>query len=280
MNSKKDFSVEPQKQDFSDMILSETLSMRIDTDAEVFESYSNVMWKGFFEIRNKLINIPKIDIKQAVISGINLIDNLFWFIYNYSFNLQLTLFLTERGKLLFTEFLVMSRTHQLMKQIEKYPTVQDAFHFSIKRSIGSLSCTGKAKKNANYITNINSKRAFYKNVLKHLEHKIDDYTVSETITDYCTNSLQRKILQNIDHNIDIYNKLVNLDTVKQFTLNGFIFFMNMISNNILQPHDDLIEKIGVFIGNTNETLNRIYLSELDNKAHHLLIQWETEVVYS
>lgn len=280
MNNKKDLNEQQQKQDFSEMILSETLSVRIDSDTEVFEAYSNLMWKGIFEIRNKLLNIPNIDIKQAILTGINLIDNLFWFIYNYSFNLQLTVFLTERGKLLFTEFLFMSRTHHLMKQIDKYPSIQDAFHFSIKRSIGSLSCSGKTKKNANYITNIQEKRAFYKNLFKNIITKIEEESFNTFVMDFCIAHLQKKIVTTIDSNLKTFNKIILSDPIKSLNFKGFLFLICILSNNHIREHDDnhIHTKIGIFISDNLENLNNVNTPEFENKAHYLIINWEKEVL--
>lgn len=276
MNIKKDFNNEP-KQDFSDMIISETLSTRIDTDEEVFEAYSNLLWKGFFEIKNKILNVPKLDKNQATISGINLMDNLFWFIYNYSYNLHLTVYLTERGKLLFTEFLVMSRTHQLMKQIEKYPTIQDAFQFAIKRSIGSLSCSGKQKKLPSYSLNISEMRSLYRNIFRTIEYKIDNGEINPQLIEYCVETLQPIMLRNFDNNIIYLKNFINSNRICLLNINGYIFFLRLLVYRNLQPYDFLEEFIRIYLNIYKSELNEVTFSEMENKAHYLLIQWENDL---
>ncbi len=128
------------KNDIVEFIHQESLSKKTQSNQVIIETYSCTLWKGFFDMKHKLRDIAELDTVHAVDMGIQLIDNLFWIIYHYSSNVQLTLFLTERGRLLYTEFLYMSRTHQLMKELNTFPSIQDGFQFAIKKSIGSLTC--------------------------------------------------------------------------------------------------------------------------------------------
>jgi hypothetical protein len=106
----------------------------------IIETYATTLWKGFFDMKHTLRNVRELNCSNAVDMGLLLIDNIFWIIYNYSCNIELTVFLTERGRLLYTEFLQMSRTHQLMNEINVFPTILDGFQFAIKKSIGTLVC--------------------------------------------------------------------------------------------------------------------------------------------
>jgi hypothetical protein len=106
----------------------------------IIETYATTLWKGFFDMKHTLRNVRELNCSNAVDMGLLLIDNVFWIIYNYSCNIELTVFLTERGRLLYTEFLQMSRTHQLMNEINVFPTILDGFQFAIKKSIGTLVC--------------------------------------------------------------------------------------------------------------------------------------------
>ena len=136
-----DFSPEADKQDIVNFIEKESLKRKKQSVQIIIESYACTLWKGFFDMKHKLYRTPNLNTLQAIDLGIRLIDNLFWILFHYSSNLQLTLFLTERGRLLYTEFLSMSRTHQLMKQMNSYPSIYDGFMFAIKKSIGSLRCS-------------------------------------------------------------------------------------------------------------------------------------------
>jgi hypothetical protein len=122
-------------------IQSETLQKKKLSQHVVVEAFTCTLWKGFFDMKHRLYQINNLDVQKAVDTGITLIDNLFWILFNCSSNLQLTLFLTERGRLLYSEFLSMSRTHALMQNVDVYPTIQDGFQFAIKKSIGTLTCS-------------------------------------------------------------------------------------------------------------------------------------------
>lgn len=128
------------KNDLVEFIQQESLSTKSQSDQVVVETYACTLWKGFFDMKHKLLEIHELDQVHAIDMGLQLVDNLFWIIYHYSSNVQLTLFLTERGRLLYTEFLYMSRTHKLMKELNTFPSIQDGFQFAIKKSIGSLTC--------------------------------------------------------------------------------------------------------------------------------------------
>jgi hypothetical protein len=124
-----------------DFIKHETISSKKISKHIVIETFACTLWKGFFDMKHRLYKIQNLDVQLAVETGIRLINNLFWILFNCSSNLQLTLFLTERGRLLYSEFLSMSRTHALMQNAEHFPSIQDGFQFAIKKSIGTLTCS-------------------------------------------------------------------------------------------------------------------------------------------
>ena len=127
----------------SAFINNESLMNKKISQHVVIETFACALWKGFFDMKHRLYQIDNLDIQDAIATGITLIDNLFWILFNCSSNLQLTLFLVERGRLLYSEFLSMSRTHTLMKNAETFPSIQDGFQFAIKKSIGTLTCCSR-----------------------------------------------------------------------------------------------------------------------------------------
>ena len=130
----------PPRNDIVQFIHQESLTNKTQSDQTILETYTCTLWKSFFDMKHKLLGVADLDCTHAVDMGLQLVDNLFWIIYHYSSNIQLTLFLTERGRLLYTEFLHMSRTHKLMKELHTYPSIHDGFQFAIKKSIGALTC--------------------------------------------------------------------------------------------------------------------------------------------
>ena len=108
------------RQDIVRFIEKESLVRKKQSVQIIIETYACTLMKSFFDMKHKLYQTPNLDSIKAIDLGIQLVDNLFWILFHYSSNLQLTLFLTERGRLLYTEFLSMSRTHQLMKQMNNW----------------------------------------------------------------------------------------------------------------------------------------------------------------
>ena len=179
--------------DIVQFIHQESLQHKKQSDQVVIETYACTLWKGFFDMKHKLREVEDLPLVQAVDMGIQLIDNLFWILYHYSSNLQLTLFLAERGRLLYTEFLYMSRTHQLMKELQTYPTIQDGFQFAIKKSIGSLTC--KEHPTNMLLHNISSYRLMYRRMFQLINRKY----LSEATAQPWTNDQLNLTLHNLNH---------------------------------------------------------------------------------
>jgi len=163
-------------------IQSETLQSKQISQSLVVDTFACTLWKGFFDMKHRLYKINNLDVEKAVDTGMTLISHLFWILFNCSSNLQLTLFLTERGRLLYSEFLSMSRTHELMQNAEVYPTIQDGFQFAIKKSIGTLTCSNASQfdsettypqYSANRLTfeNIAIYRKIYRNVFEKINRQ-------------------------------------------------------------------------------------------------------------
>jgi hypothetical protein len=101
-------------------------------------SYVEIMWKYFFEMKNNLKLVEPLDLQIALQFGMYLVDHVFWFVSHYSNNLELSIFASDRAKLLYIEFLQMSRQNEIMRQSNSFPSIFDAFNFSIRKSIGTI----------------------------------------------------------------------------------------------------------------------------------------------
>jgi len=106
---------------------------------EAYAIYLELIWMNFFEVKRKLYSVEPLDINTATLHSILLIDHVFWYMFHYSNNLELCRFVTERSKLLYVEFLQMSRSHDVIRQSNSFPTIADAFNFSLRKSIGTLT---------------------------------------------------------------------------------------------------------------------------------------------
>ena len=222
--------------DIVQFIEQESLNKKQQSQQIVIETYACTLWKGFFDMKHKLRKVEKLQSTLAVDMGIQLIDNLFWILYHYSSNLQLTLFLTERGRLLYTEFLYMSRTHQLMKELQSYPTIQDAFQFAIKKSIGSLTCKEQHPTNQ-LLSSIHEYRSMYRRMFKHINRKY----LQEKSNLAWTNDELNLTLHNLNHkmsiaasmNYIIFHKFVHNARCDDITLTEFLLSLQLISCTII-----------------------------------------------
>jgi hypothetical protein len=83
------------------------------------------------------------------ISCTDLITNIFWLIYNYSYNAKLTMFMCERAVLLFNEYINISKTYGNEKT-----NLLDVKQFIINKTIGPLKLP--SKENSYDISEINN----------------------------------------------------------------------------------------------------------------------------
>ena len=74
------------------------------------------------------------------ISCTDLITNIFWLIYNYSYNSKLTMFMCERAVLLFNEYINISKNYGNDKT-----NLLDVKQFIINKTIGPLKLSIKDK---------------------------------------------------------------------------------------------------------------------------------------
>jgi len=75
---------------------------------------------------------------QYTLSCVDLIFNIFWIIYNYSYNAKLTMFMCERSVLLFNEYINISKTYG-----NDEINMSDVKQFIINKTIGPLKLEGR-----------------------------------------------------------------------------------------------------------------------------------------
>ena len=114
----------------------------------IFKYYYKCQCRIIFEIYDKLSKVEDLNIFESLQYGTNMVNHVFWTLYSYSLNIKLTMFLTERAVLLFTEFIIMSKNPMLNKEFRFMPNICDALAFSVKKTIGPLQnrCNTKNKK--------------------------------------------------------------------------------------------------------------------------------------
>ena len=74
---------------------------------KIFKCFCKCFCKSLNDIWNKFKDIENLDLREAILLGSNMIYHIYWFLIVYANNLKLSIFLTERAILLFTEFIIM-----------------------------------------------------------------------------------------------------------------------------------------------------------------------------
>jgi hypothetical protein len=183
-------------------------------------------------MKHKLMDVADLDCNHAVDMGLQLIDNLFWIIYHYSSNVPLTLFLTERGRLLYTEFLHMSRTHQLMKELRTFPSIHDGFQFAIKKSIGALKCQTHTTNMG--FGHISSYRNMYRKMFqmmnrKYMQHTSDIQWTAEQVNT-TLQRLNQSMSEAVQNHLECFERCLYEPLVHESTLPEFLLILSLISN--------------------------------------------------
>lgn len=268
-NTKSDTSLSDSKENLLEFIQKESLLITPQSNKIILETYSCALWKGFFDMKHKLQQLKELDSLKAIDMGLLLIDNVFWIIYNYSANIQLTLFLTERGRLLYTEFLHMSRTHQLIKELNAYPTIHDGFQFAIKKSIGALTCKEQAE------NTIFQKISCYRSVYRHIFHvlntkylcSIDDEQWTDDDINITLNVLNHKMSEAVHGDYGIFEYYINTLKNEMFTITSYLLMIQLLcditimnSQQYARPisssqYQDVIENIFQFIEDNHDIID-------------------------
>jgi len=276
----------------NDALMNKKISQHV-----VIETFACALWKGFFDMKHRLYQIDNLDIQNAIKSGITLIDNLFWILFNCSSNLQLTLFLTERGRLLYSEFLSMSRTHMLMRNAETFPSIQDGFQFAIKKSIGTLTCCSCKDDMSDYY-NYNYKLPFekitmYRQIYRCIFENINKRYLTQKSDKPWTNDNVNISLHKLNHLLtssiqkqnctEIFFYITNIyknELIDSFNLHSYLLFLKLIcSRNFLKnlhiSNELLIfERINILQKFINETTKYMddSLQFLSN-THPCYLKW-------
>ena len=103
---------------------------------KIFNYFNRCIIKSFVELNNKFEKIHNKE--NSVISGINMIYNVFFILIFYTNNIKLTNFLIERSILLYSEFIIMSQDKNIIDEICFIPNITDALSFSYKKTIGPI----------------------------------------------------------------------------------------------------------------------------------------------
>jgi len=112
--------------------------------------------KTILELSSKFKSHSQWTYINEVIKGTKMFSHVFFILLSYTNNLKLTIFLSERAVLLFTEFIIMSNDNKFTKDLCYFPNINDAVMFAYKKTIGSLVLKNNIKPNIKYIRTASS----------------------------------------------------------------------------------------------------------------------------
>ena len=153
------------KNDLFEFIKKERKKPSLANIKKSYKLYNKYLAKSICELYQKLEDIKDINITQAITIGINLMFHIFWLIFSYTFNLKLTMFLSERSLLLYTEFIIMSRSPFLNRNLSFTPNINDAVIFSLKKTIGLLKTQSIKKKYQDYLNELRGRGQDIRNIM-------------------------------------------------------------------------------------------------------------------
>lgn len=283
-----------KKKDLIDFINKEVDNNSISDINKAFKFFTKCISKSITECYNKFHSIDNFNIIDAVNSCTDLVFHVYWSLLSYTNNIRLTIFLSERAVLLFTEFITMSRNPMLNKELKFVPNINDALIFAYKKTIGPLK-VNKNKIINNDMLNIarNSSldiKLILQEIIYHLNENKDNVISEdinlnkekyfEKVSKLCDNTvlcIYKSIYNcyNISGNCDIlktsiYNKLVDIfrgkfttDILKNIQITKVIFelFSELHTelkdiNKSIDILDYIYEKIDTndYIDNDNNNL--------------------------
>lgn len=216
-----------------DFINKEKVNKKVNSK-KIFSYFNKCIIKSIIELDSKF---KKIENKtNSIISGINMIYNIFFILIFYSNNIKLTIFLVERAIMLYSEFIIMSQDKNIIDELCFIPNITDAISFSYKKTIGPL--------------NINKLNIKYDQLcIKEMAFLIKNIITSYYLETH--NNLNNTLFDNLDNLNNLENTLYELfnklDNTNQMFIIKFI-------NNLLQTNSNLDIVLNT-ITNINDYLN-------------------------
>lgn len=227
------------KQDILQFINQEKRKPNVNDINRIFKFFLKIMNKSSYEIYIKIKNVVDLNLNYIIKCGTDLIWHVFWIIYSYSFNIKLTMFLSERCILLFTEFILMSKNPILNNDLNFIPNINDALQFSIKKTIGPLKIP----------------------IIKSLKIKEIIYQYKNLSFDY--KYLTQNIFETLICN---YHKHIEKDHQNYESF-------DLIENNLFTKNKDILDLLDNIINNYNKSIlniNNLNLSQDQNVIYIII----------
>ena len=222
----------------------------------VFNYFSKCCIKTINELSNKFVNKEK---DNCIINGSKMFFYVFFYLINYTNNLKLTIFLSERAILLYSEFIIMSNDKNITSDLNYNPNINDAISFAYKKTIGpiNLNTLDKTNKNkldyvrdvSNIVVNIYNKLYLSNSDLLKEVEIIDTKIVIPLLNIFSKfnsenyNYIHKKFINYLNTDIDIEELLVKfkviIDNLIKIDYDINLKFINKLFNIVF---DDVIYK--------------------------------------
>lgn len=224
--------------DLMQFIKNEKKPINTISNEKIIDVFYKCFIKTLIETNNKFKHIESL--KKNVYTGSNIVFNVFWIILNYTNNLTLTIFLSERSILLYSEFIILSRDPTLNKDLCYIPNLSDAIHFAYKKTIGPIDISTLS---INKNNNIKNTCILIKEIIQTIYLKYGDIVKYENY------------IEEICENIILLRHVLEDDKLFFFLIKVII---NYINDNEIQDINDYIKTIIKNKNSKNKMLSITY----------------------
>ena len=221
---------------------------------KLYYYYSKVVRLAYIKTYMRINNL-----KYSKICA-DIIDNIFWIIFNFTFNIKLTMFLSERAYIMFSEFLYISKEDNIIDAkifvYEKTIGLITINEFKTRKGNGNI--INKLKNISSHCENIN---LFYNHILK---ITLNDEEKYNEISNYFENTIG---IFNLFPDVKIFYKVLfeiitNLNKPILVKIN-LLFIISHIFYIKKRSCDDL-NKINKYCNNYDlSEINKIFKEQLD-----------------
>ena len=198
------------------------------------------------------------------IASSNILFHVFWVLLNYTNNLTVTIFLSERAILLFTEFILMASNPTINKELYYIPNLTDAMNFSYKKTIGPINLDGLNTKNNFKHNSI----ILFKLIIQSIYHEIHKCSIImdklEPYSLYINSSIVKnyKILNN-DMIFQLLFETANTIIYSTKTIEGSLIKLKILLELLHECRFDAIQEILSKIREYSLIINKYQFSETE-----------------
>lgn len=246
---------------------------------KVYIYFYKCLQKTIVELDSKFFDLKDNEKKDCVINGTKMFFYVFFTLLTYSNNLKLTIFLSERALLLYSEFIIMSRDKKVIDDYYYKPNLNDAIAFAYKQTIGSLSLN-ELKTNPKLI-NVRECCSILVEIYNNVYLK--KYTNSNNFNDYIDN-LNDSLVTSL---LSLYNKLSDTND-RRYVLSTSFEVINRSTEETLENYllflkvfiETLLSISGKISGNLEFLFNTIYKTQLVLLNDENTVKYDTKSIYN